>query len=591
MLFTTWFALIGVSLIGLAVGEIMEEVRAVRSQRKRMMIEKVAEALLVGHLQAGAALVPSRRQRLRNWSKTNQWTRVTRVLAPFCLVGCTSAMIILSTEEEDSEIMRTSDPFVTAFYVGIITGLSTGYGDYTPSTLQGRGLFIIFIPFAVTMMLFALDEVNEMVRVWRTVTTVEVVDIRAIMEIDSSGDGEIDMNEYVRHMLQSTGQVDTHIIKGFENQFHALDSTMDGTLALDDFPEGMGLQKTKAKFNGAVSTEIEVVPLPGFIPAATPAAAAGDATPAGEAVPGTAVITTTVADGRTAENGGNHVSNNHMRKGNSENKGAVASVVCVVGYLIIAAVFYVPVSGWSVSDSVYFAMCTITTVGYGDFNGGESTDTMIFTSIWAFVGVGIIGLAIGEILQVIDEFQQNAKTAMMDKVATDIAEAVSGGMGSVSTNPNVSPVRRFLKWTKTGLIGRILRINVPMAVIGFVGTGILYLTEEPDSKIMSSESPIISSFYCTGITALAIGYGDYHPSNALGRGLFIICMPMFIVAMLRVLDEINDTVRWLRTTTTVEVVDIRNILDMDDSGEGEVDVNEYIMYMLESTGTCSDWLR
>ena len=275
-----------------------------------------------------------------------------------------------------------------------------------------------------------------------------------------------------------------------------------------------------------------------------------------------------------------------MRKGNSENKGAVASVVCVVGYLIIATVFYVPVSGWSVSDSVYFAMCTITTVGYGDLNGGESTGTMIFTAFWAFVGVGIIGLAIGEILQVIDEFQQNAKTAMMDKVATDIAEAVSGGMGSVSTNPNVSPVRRFLKWTKTGLIGRILRINVPMAVIGFVGTGILYLTEEPDSKIMSSESPVISSFYCTGITALAVGYGDYHPSNTLGRGLFIICMPMFIVAMLRVLDEINDTVRWLRTTTTVEVVDIRNILRMDDSGEGKVDVNEYIMYMLESTGTC-----
>jgi hypothetical protein len=486
-------------------------------------------------------------------------------------------MILLSTEEEDSDIMLTSDPFVTAFYVGIITGLSTGYGDYAPSTLQGRGLFIIFIPFAVTMMMFALDEVNEIVRNMRTVTTVEVVDIRAIMEIDSSGNGEIDMNEYVRHMLQSTGQVDTHIIKGFENQFHALDSTNDGTLALDDFPEGMGLQKTKARFNGAVSTEIAVVPLPGFIPAATPTT---------KTTAGTAVIMNTVADRRTAENGGNHVSSNHMGNGESQNMGAVVSVVCVVGYLIIAAAFYVPVSGWSVSDAVYFAMCTITTVGYGDLHGGENTGTMVFTTIFAFIGVGIIGLVIGELLQVIDEFQQNAKTAMMDKVATDIAGAVSGGMGSVSTNAHVSPHRRFLQWSKTGLMGRFLRINAPMAVIGFVGTGILYLTEEPDSKIMTSVSPIISSFYCTAITALAIGYGDYHPSNTLGRGLFIICMPMFIVAMLRVLDEINDTVRWLRTTTTVEVVDIRNILRMDDSGEGEVDVNEYIMYMLESTGTC-----
>ena len=41
------------------------------------------------------------------------------------------------------------------------------------------------------------------------------------------------------------------------------------------------------------------------------------------------------------------------------------------------------------------------------------------------------------------------------------------------------------------------------------------------------------------------------------------------------------------TTTTVEVEPITRILEMDDSGEGTVDVNEYVMYMVESSGTYS----
>jgi hypothetical protein len=46
-------------------------------------------------------------------------------------------------------------------------------------------------------------------------------------------------------------------------------------------------------------------------------------------------------------------------------------------------------------------------------------------------------------------------------------------------------------------------------------------------------------------------------------------MPVAVATMMLALDEMNTIVRILRTTTTVEVYDISEILQIDTSGEGE----------------------
>ena len=60
--------------------------------------------------------------------------------------------------------------------------------------------------------------------------------------------------------------------------------------------------------------------------------------------------------------------------------------------LILAAgtVFYRIVEGWSWVDSLYFAVVTLTTVGYGDF--APQTDAgKLFTVFYILVGLGILG--------------------------------------------------------------------------------------------------------------------------------------------------------------------------------------------------------
>ena len=61
----------------------------------------------------------------------------------------------------------------------------------------------------------------------------------------------------------------------------------------------------------------------------------------------------------------------------------------VVTMLASGTLFYRRVEGWSLLDSLYFSVITLTTVGYGDFSP-STTAGRIFTMFYIFIGIGII---------------------------------------------------------------------------------------------------------------------------------------------------------------------------------------------------------
>ena len=62
----------------------------------------------------------------------------------------------------------------------------------------------------------------------------------------------------------------------------------------------------------------------------------------------------------------------------------------VVSLLVSGTAFFTLVEGWSVLDSFYFSVTTLTTVGFGD-PAPATAAGKIFTILYIFVGLGVIG--------------------------------------------------------------------------------------------------------------------------------------------------------------------------------------------------------
>lgn len=66
-----------------------------------------------------------------------------------------------------------------------------------------------------------------------------------------------------------------------------------------------------------------------------------------------------------------------------------ALLLTVAGLLGTGTFVYNRFEGWSVLDSLYFSVITLTTVGYGDLSPTRP-GTKIFTMVFVIVGIGIL---------------------------------------------------------------------------------------------------------------------------------------------------------------------------------------------------------
>ncbi len=66
---------------------------------------------------------------------------------------------------------------------------------------------------------------------------------------------------------------------------------------------------------------------------------------------------------------------------------AVAFLVVVL--LVTGTIFYWRIEDWTVLDSLYFSVITLTTIGYGDL-APTTAPSKVFTIVYVLIGLGIL---------------------------------------------------------------------------------------------------------------------------------------------------------------------------------------------------------
>ena len=75
-------------------------------------------------------------------------------------------------------------------------------------------------------------------------------------------------------------------------------------------------------------------------------------------------------------------------------------LVLLLSLLAGATSFYWQVEGWSVVDSLYFSVMTMSTIGYGDL-APTKAESKLFTVVFAVLSIGVFAAVAGKIVAVI----------------------------------------------------------------------------------------------------------------------------------------------------------------------------------------------
>jgi Ca2+-binding EF-hand superfamily protein len=249
MLFTAFFALFGIMLLGTSLGIIAAEVvaahdKAVQSAKSAAATAKIAAANAKSAADLAKGLsdtATSAAFALEAPTKTAkkapprfQKRTVLKQLLPSVGKMCAVLLVGMLLIHSDSDISWTR-----AFYYAVVTGTTIGYGDISPTTNWGKGVSCIYLLVSVVSIGGVLSSIASTFVEAKQKQTLEKIlskkitvgDFRAF---DTDGDGEIEKSEFVIKKLLLMGLVNADDVERIEEEFDVMDVDASGSITMVD---------------------------------------------------------------------------------------------------------------------------------------------------------------------------------------------------------------------------------------------------------------------------------------------------------------------------------------------------------------------
>ena len=255
-------------------------------------------------------------------------------------------------------------------------------------------------------------------------------------------------------------------------------------------------------------------------------------------------------------------------------------LLAILAYLGVAVfAFSYLFEHWSLIDSMYFAVVTFTTIGYGDLTP-DTHASRLFTSFFALSGVAFLGIALGVLGNNMIEAQEKAVQQTGDLAKYRVLSLFGTNHSDEKDNNETNnEAAASSSWCSTSCFKLLAEFA---GILFFLKIFSSIVADDPGIDVSGDWS---DSLYFAIITACTVGYGDLAPQSQKGRLAAIFFIPLVVGTMGHFLSVLANWVIESRQTGYRQLMankelTLQDLEVMDEDGDGNVTQAEWLEFML-----------